>query len=62
MQKKKIKKFDIYNKILNQPKIEGICQYICWTTQILKARMRAMLIRTFYWLYKNILSIYIFQS
>ena len=24
MQKKKIKKFDIYNKILNQPKIEGI--------------------------------------
>ena len=48
MQKKKIKKFDIYNKILNQPKIEGICQYICWTTQILKARMRAMLIRTFY--------------
>ena len=37
-------KFDIFTNILNQPQIEGICQYIRWATQILKARTRAMLI------------------
>ena len=29
---------------MNQPQIEGICQYIRWATQIFKARTRAMLI------------------
>ena len=46
MQKKKFEKFDIFAQ-LNQPQIEGICQYIRWATQILKARTRAMLLLTY---------------